>query len=437
VDFAAANWLAWSLQVLVLSATACAAGRLLKITEPRSRMIGAQIALLLCLFFPLVAPRSRRASGTVSTSGYSVDRPVGGRRMPVTRRNAWEFLAPGVIAAGAAVRLLLFGFGMWRLRTYRKSARTLEPLPVGVAEAFTLTNVRCRVAIGDGIHGPAACGFLEPLILLPEAFLKLPEEAQCAIVCHELLHVRRNDWLWAMTEEFVGALLWFQPAVYLLLADIRLAREKLVDRGTVALTRATGPYVRALLAVASEAVGTPMAIAPPFLQRRNLKSRTKFLLEELSMSKTKLMFANLSLAALLCGAGWMSILSFPLVAAQEKSADEKPPAADDFDFSKTFPAPVGKRLRVGGNMQQKNLISQARPEYPAKAKSARIQGKVRLGVLISAEGQVVDIALISGHPLLVHSSMEAVRQWVYRPTLLNGEPVEVVTVVDVNYTLAK
>ena len=154
------------------------------------------------------------------------------------------------------------------------------------------------------------------------------------------------------------------------------------------------------------------------------------------MSKTKMLFANVSLAALLGTAGWVSSISFPLVAvAQEKGAQSE--SASSWDFAKVFPAPTGQRIRVGGNAAAANLISKISPTYPPDARNARIQGTVKLGVLISPEGHVIDVVLISGHPLLVTNSMDAVRQWVYRPTLLNGNPVEVVTIVDVNYTLAQ
>ncbi len=66
--------------------------------------------------------------------------------------------------------------------------------------------------------------------MLPKRFPELPHEAQLAIVCHELLHVRRNDWVATLIEEFVSGMLWFQPAAYVLIADIRLAREQVVDQ---------------------------------------------------------------------------------------------------------------------------------------------------------------------------------------------------------------
>jgi TonB family protein len=95
-----------------------------------------------------------------------------------------------------------------------------------------------------------------------------------------------------------------------------------------------------------------------------------------------------------------------------------------------------KRITIGGNVQQAKLVMQPRPVYPPLAKQARISGVVHLNAIIGKEGNVVNLAVISGHPLLIPSALEAVQQWVYQKTLLNGEPVEVSTQIDVNYTLA-
>jgi TonB family protein len=94
-------------------------------------------------------------------------------------------------------------------------------------------------------------------------------------------------------------------------------------------------------------------------------------------------------------------------------------------------------IRVGGNVQQANLISQVHPLYPAEAKDARIQGIVKLDVVIDKEGHVSQVSVVSGPTSLVQSAVEAVQQWVYKPTLLNGQPVFVQTTVDVNYTLSQ
>jgi protein TonB len=105
---------------------------------------------------------------------------------------------------------------------------------------------------------------------------------------------------------------------------------------------------------------------------------------------------------------------------------------------KEAPKPVvPKQIRVGGNVQSAKLINQPKPSYPPLARQARIQGVVRFNAVIGRDGTIQNLTLVSGHPLLVPSATEAVRQWRYQPTLLNGEPVEVVTQIDVNFTLSQ
>lgn len=95
------------------------------------------------------------------------------------------------------------------------------------------------------------------------------------------------------------------------------------------------------------------------------------------------------------------------------------------------------QIRVGGNVQAAKLIRQPKPLYPPLAKQARIQGTVRFNAIIGKDGAIANLQVVSGHPLLVPSALEAVKQWVYQPTLLNGDPVEVVTQIDVNFTLSQ
>ena len=77
------------------------------------------------------------------------------------------------------------------------------------------------------------------------------------------------------------------------------------------------------------------------------------------------------------------------------------------------------------------------PVYPPLARQARISGTVRLEAVIAFNGAVQSLRVASGHPLLAQAALDAVRQWVYQPTLLNGEPVEVLTQIDVNFKLAE
>jgi protein TonB len=99
------------------------------------------------------------------------------------------------------------------------------------------------------------------------------------------------------------------------------------------------------------------------------------------------------------------------------------------------PSPPTRPFPVSGGVSQGLLIQQVRPAYPALAIAARVQGPVVLNALISRGGTIENLRLISGHPMLVQAAIEAVRQWRYRPYLLNGEPVEVETQITVNFTL--
>ena len=95
-----------------------------------------------------------------------------------------------------------------------------------------------------------------------------------------------------------------------------------------------------------------------------------------------------------------------------------------------------QRVRVSSGVSQGLLIRKVPPTYPPLARQARIQGVVVLQAQISKEGNIENLQLISGHPMLAPAAIEAVKQWKYKPYLLNGEPVEVDTQVQVNFTLA-
>jgi protein TonB len=96
-----------------------------------------------------------------------------------------------------------------------------------------------------------------------------------------------------------------------------------------------------------------------------------------------------------------------------------------------------KRVTVGGNVQAARLVNKVQPLYPPLARQTRISGTVKLHAIIGKDGTVQRLEVQSGHPLLVQSAQDAVRQWRYQPTLLNGEPVEVDTEIDVIFSLAQ
>ena len=115
----------------------------------------------------------------------------------------------------------------------------------------------------------------------------------------------------------------------------------------------------------------------------------------------------------------------PPVAAQQTAPPPKPPAQQI------------TRIRIGGVVHPPRLIHEVRPSYPPLARQARISGTVKLEAVLSRDGTIQSLRAVSGHPLLIHAALDAVRQWRYQPTLLNGVPVEVITQITVNFRLTE
>ena len=98
-----------------------------------------------------------------------------------------------------------------------------------------------------------------------------------------------------------------------------------------------------------------------------------------------------------------------------------------------------RQIRVGGNVQAANLIKKVTPLYPSGAKYDRVEGTVIMKAVISKDGSILSLEQVNKQidPRLAESAMEAVKQWMYKPTLLNGEPIEVITEIEVNFTLTR
>jgi protein TonB len=114
-----------------------------------------------------------------------------------------------------------------------------------------------------------------------------------------------------------------------------------------------------------------------------------------------------------------------------------PPAAPPDVAPPSLPLPpaITRPTPIGGNVQAAKLIYQVKPVYPQLARQTRVQGVVVLEAVIARDGSVKSLRIASGHPLLNQAALDAVQQWVYSPTMLNGDPVEVSTAITVTFTL--
>jgi protein TonB len=99
------------------------------------------------------------------------------------------------------------------------------------------------------------------------------------------------------------------------------------------------------------------------------------------------------------------------------------------------PSVKASPYRQGGKVQPASLIHQVNPVYPQIARQTRVQGVIVMEAIISKEGSVENLRVVSGHPLLFQAAIDAVKQWKYRAATLNGEPVDVITTITVTFTL--
>jgi TonB family protein len=134
----------------------------------------------------------------------------------------------------------------------------------------------------------------------------------------------------------------------------------------------------------------------------------------------------------------VALLALLVLAAATARAQDQPGAASDTakpSPQQSDPTQKPTRIRIGANVTSAKLVHMVSPIYPPIAKTANVSGTVVLHCVIAKDGTMSDVTYVSGPPLLLKSAMDAVRQWTYQPTLLNGEPVEVDTTVSVVFTL--
>jgi TonB family protein len=424
------NLVAYSLQIAILAATGTLLACLFRLRMPPVLLRYWQILLLACLFIPLLQNWNHPIRVPVPAVSITPSRLIPNAAVPNIPKSAILNLPEGIaliLATGVILRLMWLALGFFRLRLFlRHSKFPAEAWPM-VREMQSHIGVRVRLLLSNEIDSPVTFGIGSPMVMVPPSFLDMSAACREAVICHELLHVRRRDWALIIVEEIIRALYWFHPAVWWLLGRIHLAREQSVDREVVQLTGSRQPYLDSLMEIARTR-GRPKAIpATLFLKERHLVQRVALLLKEGSMNRFRLGVSLIGIAALLAGtvrlaAGW-----FPLTGAavlnQEQSTNSQ------------IAAPRREPIRVGGNVQESKLIYRVEPTYPEVAKAARIVGKVVLTVTVNEEGQVYDIQVRSGHPLLKDAAVSAVKQWRYSPTLLNGEPVSVIATVTVIYDM--
>jgi TonB family protein len=187
--------------------------------------------------------------------------------------------------------------------------------------------------------------------------------------------------------------------------------------------------MHALMAFADATPPVRPVAAPvvPFIRRRHLAARLQQLVQEVPMSRLRLTSAAFSLAALIAATSWATVAALPLQTETPVAAQDKPASADQSSADKAVDA---RKLPT-----KPKLLKAVKAVYPPEAKQAKIQGEVIVDIRIAKDGTVSDAKVVKSIPELDKAATDAVKQYKFRPTLLNGKPVDVLATITVRFSL--
>ncbi|MDP2319758.1 MAG: M56 family metallopeptidase [Acidobacteriota bacterium] len=406
------NLAAYSAQVAVLAVTAAAAAYLLRLETPRVAVRYWQAVLAACFALPLLQTWTSEPGKVVQASiefiSTSTANTAAGSR-PIDP--AEVILA--VVAAGIVFRLAWLGVGLLRLRSVTRRAEPATSLAALSTQLQADLGARAELLLSDDVGGPATVGVRRAVILVPRRIVELPRAVQTAVLCHELLHVRRRDWLVTVAEEVWCALLWFHPGVRLIASRACLARETLVDEAVITHTRDRRAYAEALLAFSNS---QPQLIgATALIGRRQLSQRISLIAQEVPMSRTRVASLLTLAAAIVVAATLSAAASVPMVAS---SSGQEP---------QVFKPGDGITLPV--------VVKEVKPVYPRDVLPEKVQGSVWLRCVVLPDGKVGDIEVTrSLHPRLDREAGRALTQWEFKPGAKDGKPVPVEITIEMTFT---
>ncbi|HEX4006473.1 MAG TPA: M56 family metallopeptidase [Acidobacteriaceae bacterium] len=342
-------------------------------------------------------------------------------------------LAAMAAAYGLACLFFLARF-LWRCAGLRALRRDAVALPETAAAA--LCCVRCThrlglqgvsVASSTRVFSPVVLGFRRPVILLPAAMLpRLTNPDLEAVLAHECAHLLRNDFLSNLLLEALTLPITGHPLLWAARNRLTETREMVCDH-LASTGSGRQQYAQSLLRLASvlierTPVNTCHAIgifdAHTFERRLMRLNQKPIDLGGARRAVLVLACAGLGLAA--CASAFalrVHVNTFALAAFDS----HQPPNS----------------VHVAAGIMAGQRISGENPVYPQEAKDQHVQGTVVLGATIGKDGTVVELHVVSGPPTLQKSSTDAVKTWLYKPYLLNGDPVAVETTINVIYSLKK
>jgi TonB family protein len=420
------NLLAYSAQVGLVVAIGAGLAALVRVDAAGVRYVYWRGLLALCLVLPwLQVPRfvvvqmkaMPPAVANVSLPAIPEAIPAGAVSDPSID---WVSFVVWILLAGVCFRTCRVGVGLWRLRRLR-AAGCLAPPSAVHDEMQGLVRARAEIRYVPSGQ-PVTFGFRRPVVLLPEMLRSQPEEIQRVVLCHELFHVRRRDWVWAVAEEMVKAALWFHPAVWWLVSRVRLAREEVVDELTVLATSERRAYMEALLVFADAPTEAPAAA---FARRRHLFRRMLLISKEAVMSSKRILLSVAAMTVVVVVGVCAAMSVFPMtqtVMAQGRAGGPVPAAGAQ--------PQAGTIERQAKPITPENPIPRRTFSIAPQIPSVETNGVVMVSVriVVDRQGRVAEarntgIGARGGRAGVVTPStdafakavIDAVRQWQYDP----------------------
>ncbi len=427
-DLFVANVIAHATQAAIVTAAAALIHIALRRAHPGLRLALWHTVLALNVLAPVLQPwRPVAAAATTTVSTFVVSSDAAGALAPGKYAVSVSLLVVAAIAIGIAARLVWLEIGLMKLRSLARSSQAISELPDAVRRAIEDVGASAEFLVSDAA-GPVSFGTRHPIVVVPRQFLSLDAQSQCLIAAHELEHVRRRDFVQVLAEEVATALLWYQPWTWLIRAQVRLAREQVVDRRVSGGRALREAYVHTLLSMAGHQV-SPLPSAAGFLQVSELFKRIEALYKEVPMSRLRIAFTAALSAAGVVALAVVVAAAFPL---RTTTFDQSHASAVS---AASQSAQDDETVRVGGDVKPPRKIKDVKPVYPKEARDARIQGVVILEIVIDRAGLVSHVDVMRSVPELDQAAVDAVQQWEFEPTFVKGKAVSVEMTVTVNFVL--
>ena len=286
------------------------------------------------------------------------------------------------------------------------------------------------LAASPKLFGPVTLGLRRGLVLLPTRMLTgLPNEDLDTVIAHEFAHMHRRDFLKNLLYELLALPVSYHPLLWLTRERVIESREILCDQ-MAAEVAGRKEYARSLLRLASLLVKGTSARAPHAI---GIFDANAFERRLMKLTETQRQIHGVRRAATLAACVAFGVTTCGSALALRINVDAA--GAGKFGNAASAASAASAPVRVPAGVMARNVLTKVMPKYPPAAKEAKIQGAVVLHAIVSKEGVVENLTVLSGPSELQGSALDSVRQWTYKPYLLNGEAVDVETTVTVTYSI--